>query len=409
MASTSKTIPVVPVPDPDKIARICLDKLDSLPKTGLPAKRQWTVLSCILQYNEPVDGADTDNTTDIVGNDADADSAADRQTKWDDANLFVVALGTGTRSIPQHLLSSRGDLLNDEHAEVLARRNFLRYIIEQIKFLENKSKNSIFRYAKDIEYKENAETARLKEYGIKIDTNLKRQIQLKENISFHFFTTHQPCGDASIFTIDNIEGDSNDGDVVNTHDGDLHLDLNRDASGAGLHIAMKRQHDNCTVPSVKRKRYNNVITGGKIISIVNNSSSLEHPTIADLLTLQKTGEIRNKPGRGQFSLSVSCSDKLSKWNILGLQGALLHKFMEQPIYLKSITICGSVTSSCNIEAMQRALWGRWSLLNSKNIMGFKMQRPIVQKTSVNCYFKYARYDGFQSAHTSMLWALVDFK
>jgi len=80
-------------------------------------------------------------------------------------------------------------------------------------------------------------------------------------------------------------------------------------------------------------------TGAKLLSefftqgIVNNS-------------LKKEGILRTKPYRSDTpiknrSCSLSCSDKIMLWNIVGVQGALLSNFIE-PIYIKKIVIYDNV-------------------------------------------------------------------
>jgi tRNA-specific adenosine deaminase 1 len=73
------------------------------------------------------------------------------------------------------------------------------------------------------------------------------------------------------------------------------------------------------------------------------------------------GVLRTKPGRADSpqTLSLSCSDKIARWNVLGIQGALGSAFFH-PIYLTKIII-GDVPPDLHDVVKsdcERAFWGR---------------------------------------------------
>ncbi|XP_072587601.1 tRNA-specific adenosine deaminase 1 isoform X6 [Vulpes vulpes] len=108
----------------------------------------------------------------------------------------------------------------------------------------------------------------------------------------------------------------------------------------------------------------------------------------------QVGLLRVKPGRGDRTCSMSCSDKLARWNVLGCQGALLMHLLEKPVYLSAVVIGRCPYSQ---EAMQRALTGRCQNVSALP-KGFGVQEVKIQQSGLlfehsRCAVQAKRADG----------------
>eukprot|EP00090_Calanus_glacialis_P022361 TRINITY_DN34514_c0_g1_i1.p1 TRINITY_DN34514_c0_g1~~TRINITY_DN34514_c0_g1_i1.p1 ORF type:complete len:390 (-),score=124.08 TRINITY_DN34514_c0_g1_i1:35-1204(-) len=283
----------------------CFEKFRKLPKQGKPTDTQWTVLSAIALVKTS-----------------------------DQKQIKILSLATGTKCLDgsTRLKSNPGTLLHDCHAEVLARRGFMLWLVEEM--LQAMDGSSQY-----------------------ISVVGENKYDLEEGWQIFMVSTHPPCGDATIFV--------KDGEKFETCSD---VDLNEDG------------------PPCKKAKLDLNRTGAKLVS--------GSDPLSPGLGYHKVGEVRTKPGRGERTLSLSCSDKIIKWNMVGLQGALCSYFLSRDLHLHSFVLTGNMF---NKPALERALYDRAGVDH--------VNKPILDKVDLD--FEFCRSDARPSpCPDSVVWVDV---
>ncbi|XP_022452214.1 double-stranded RNA-specific editase 1 isoform X1 [Delphinapterus leucas] len=151
--------------------------------------------------------------------------------------------------------------------------------------------------------------------------------KLKEKVRFHLYISTSPCGDARIFSPH---------ETVLEEPADRHP--NRKARGQ---LRTKIESGEGTIP-------------------VRSNASIQ--TWDGVL-------------QGERLLTMSCSDKMARWNVVGIQGSLLSVFVE-PIYFSSI-ILGSLYHG---DHLSRAMYQRISNIEDLPAL-YTLNKPLLSGIS----------------------------
>ncbi|KAM9067046.1 tRNA-specific adenosine deaminase 1 isoform X1 [Sarcophilus harrisii] len=363
----------------DEIAHLCYTHYSTrLPKQGKPEPdREWTLLAAVVKVNSTAGGS------------------GDPRDKSSQVTKEVVSMGTGTKCIGLSKMRKSGDILNDSHAEVIAKRSFQRYLFHQLRTAASLPQNSIF-----------------------MPGTKTGMWKLKPDLHFVFFSSHTPCGDASIIPM--LEGEDqpcspvcSDGATSQSAEAisdPVVLENKRKGEEIPAHLITKRmktenrdlstdilseiaihystgKEESLQIPADASNSSSpangsaagpaatkgTVPVGAKVVDIYRTGAKCVPGEAGDTqkpgVEYHQVGLLRIKPGRGDRTSSMSCSDKLARWNVLGCQGALLMHFLEEPVYLTALVIGKCPYSP---EAMKRALIDRCQHVSSLP-RGFQVQ------------------------------------
>ena len=222
----------------------------------------------------------------------------------------VVSFGSGTRCITGDKMSLRGDVVNDSHAEVVARRGLVRYLYQQLHLFhqDGGTRESIFEPT-----------------APQSNTN-PPLVKVKSQYKFHLYISTAPCGDGAQFSRE---------DTVNREppaDTEHHPTMSSKTQGV-LRTKMEGGEGTIPISNAQPQTWDGILHGGRL-------------------------------------RTMSCSDKVARWNVLGLQGALLSHFM-QPVYMSSITL-GSLHHHGHLA---RAVCCRLQEISSSLPPHFKVVHP----------------------------------
>ncbi|XP_063080709.1 double-stranded RNA-specific editase 1 isoform X3 [Cavia porcellus] len=238
-------------------------------------------------------------------------------TGTDVKDAKVISVSTGTKCINGEYMSDRGLALNDCHAEIISRRSLLRFLYTQLElYLTSKEdqKRSIFQRSE------------------------RGGFRLKDTVQFHLYISTSPCGDARIFSPHEpvLEGTGGPSGSLPREPADRHP--NRKARGQ---LRTKIESGEGTIP-------------------VRSNASIQ--TWDGVL-------------QGERLLTMSCSDKIARWNVVGIQGSLLSIFVE-PIYFSSI-ILGSLYHG---DHLSRAMYQRISNIEDLPPL-YTLNKPLLSGIS----------------------------
>ncbi|NXG15792.1 DSRAD deaminase, partial [Grallaria varia] len=251
----------------------------------------------------------------------------------------VVSIGTGNRCVKGEELSLKGETVNDCHAEIISRRGFVRFLYSELMKYDPSNSSS-------------AEESIFEPAG-------GQRLRIKSSVTFHLYVSTAPCGDGALF-------DKSCSDQASVVGQTQHQPLFENPKQGKLRTKVENGEGTIPVESS---------------DIVPTWDGIQH---------------------GERLRTMSCSDKILRWNVLGLQGALLSHFLE-PVYLSSVTLGYLYSQGHLTRAICCRVARDGSTLRENLQAPYHINHPEVGRVSV---YDSARQTG-KTKESSVNWCLAD--
>lgn len=327
----------------DSVAQAVLATFAALPKKAKPQPHEHTVLAGIA-LSLPADSSNSSGSG--------VSLPAAEQQEQQQQRLAVVAIGTGTKCLGASQRAPDGGAVNDCHGEVLCRRALLRWLYCEMQQVVERYSLAIQQAGSQPNAAAAAEAAaqagtpvlRLVLPGeassnggsaggeAPADELGSWRFELQRGVQLHLYISQPPCGDAAILASPPPSQHSHAAaqqclpPSTSTNHQDCNLAGSATAgsaawTGVGFgRTGAKRLRGPATLPPEQQLAA--ASTPGHAAVLQQQQQQWHLPQQWDVEGYaegQAVGVVRRKPGRGDATLSMSCSDKLARWCLQGLQ------------------------------------------------------------------------------------------